>query len=86
MAAEPAEYIKDWPKADPREMVIHRDKQTGQKHYFYPHESLVKAHYEPEEFGLVRIGDRLYELQGHIGRASERPQGGYWWVDEIIAP
>lgn len=50
------------------------------------HEKLIDAGYRYlEDFGVVQISGRYYELQAHIGRASlsHGIRGGVWWVEEI---
>ena len=72
--------LSDWPAADPAYLVEHNDPATGTQ-LFYPVTYLVEAGYlDAEEFQVVRIGDELYELQGHVGRGKFDPPDGFWWV------
>ena len=50
-----------------------------------PHEDLIKAGYRClEDFQVVRIRNRFYELQAHIGRTlTHGIRGGAWWVEQI---
>lgn len=50
-----------------------------------PHEELLKAGYlNIEDFQIVKIRGRFYELQAHIGRTlTHGIKGGAWWVEEI---
>jgi hypothetical protein len=51
-----------------------------------PHESLIQAGYlNLEDFSVVMIGGKFYELQAHIGRSymTVGLRGGVWWVEEV---
>lgn len=50
-----------------------------------PHEELLKAGYSCiEDFQIVKIRGRYYELQAHIGRTlTHGIKGGAWWIEEI---
>ena len=50
------------------------------------HEDLIRAGYlYLEDFGVIRMQGKFYELQGHVGRASlsHGIRGGAWWIAEI---
>lgn len=48
------------------------------------HNDLLTAGYSCiEPFQVVRVMDRFYELQGHVGKHSTAIRGGAWWVEEI---
>lgn len=50
-----------------------------------PHETLIEAGYRClEDFQVVQIRGKFYELQGHIGRQlTHGIKGGAWWIEEI---
>lgn len=54
-------------------------------HLWIPHEELIKAGYLClEDFSVVKIRGKFYELQAHIGRTlTHGIKGGAWWVEEI---
>ena len=50
------------------------------------HEDLIKAGYlYLEDFQIVMLQGRFYELGAHVGRASltHGIRGGVWWIEEV---
>src|SRR5688500_2291353 len=48
------------------------------------HQLLLDAGYSClEDFGIVKITGRFYELQGHMGKTADNLPGGGWWIEEV---
>lgn len=52
------------------------------------HELIDEGYLNLEDFGIVLVNGRWYELQGHTRRTylllGERMPAGAWWVEEIV--
>ena len=67
--------------ADVQQNIAHYADQS-----WIAHEELIKAGYlYLEDFQVVMVQGKFYELQAHIGRATltHGIRGGVWWIEEI---